>query len=424
MTICIPNEVSFIIDRLEKNGYEAYAVGGCVRDAVLGKAPEDWDICTSALPEHTKQCFEGRQIIETGSKHGTITLLIDLKPFEVTTYRTDGIYSDRRHPDKVEFVNELKADLSRRDFTINAMAYSPHRGFVDSFNGISDIKNKTIRTVGDADKRFQEDALRIMRALRFASVLGFNIEDETSAAIIRNRALLNSIAAERISAEINKLAAGSSAGDVLLSYALVMEEIIPEARGMNKLWEHTAKIMSNAPAEIDLRLAALLYDITGHLCSQPEACSDMAKEILLRLKYDNAAIEAVTQLILYHDADIRPERSQIKRWLNLIGVERFRRLILFKMADEMAQPENHRQGKISALGGILPVLDDIIEQRQCFSLKELAVNGRDLIAIGAPEGAGIGEILNRLLELVIDELTENDKEQLLKIANEMAAQTR
>ena len=441
MKISIPDEVQIIIDTLENAGYEAYAVGGCVRDAVLGHEPEDWDICTPALPKQVMQCFPGYHIIETGLKHGTITLFICNKPYEITTYRIDGIYSDNRHPDRVEFVNDLKEDLSRRDFTVNAMAYNPNKGFVDFFGGISDINNRTIRCVGDADKRFQEDALRIMRALRFASVLGFSIETETSYAIKRNKKLLMNIAVERISAELSKLLSGVNVDEVLLSYASVIEEVIPEIRDMIgfeqntpyhylDVWMHTVESIKNAPDDTALRLTMLLHDIAkpesysevdsiGHFYGHPQTSSDMAKEILSRLKYDNKTIEAVAQLILYHDTDVQPRRKHIKRWLSRIGEERFRQLLAVKRADAMAQSEKYRQEKLDTLDEILRVFKEIIEQQQCFSLKDLGISGRDLIALGVTEGVMVGKILNQLLDLIINESIENEREQLLNSAREM-----
>ena len=441
MNIQVLDEVRFIIETLEISGYEAYAVGGCVRDAVLGKVPEDWDICTPALPEQVMRCFDGYHIIETGLKHGTITLMINHKPFEITTYRIDGIYSDNRHPDNVEFVSDLKDDLSRRDFTINAMAYNPTKGFADFFGGVSDIADRIIRCVGDADKRFQEDALRIMRALRFASVLGFGIEAETSDAVFRNSALLRNIAVERVSVELNKLIVGVNAGEVLLSYTPVIEVIIPEITAMVgfeqntpyhhlDVWRHTVESAVNAPADAALRLTMLFHDIAkpqsytevdsvGHFYGHPQISSDMAREILLRLKYDNNTIETVTQLILYHDTDVQPRRKHLKRWLNRVGEERFRQLLSIKRADAMAQSEVHRQEKLETLDEILPVLNEIIEQQQCFSLKDLAVTGRDLMAIGVPEGIMVGKVLNQLLDLVINESVENEREHLLEAAREM-----
>ena len=441
ITIKVPEEVQYIIGTLEENGYEAFIVGGCVRDAVLGKEPEDWDICTSALPEQTIKCFKEQHIIETGLKHGTVTIVVEHKPFEITTYRIDGSYSDNRHPDSVEFVNDLKEDLSRRDFTINAMAYNPDRGVVDFFDSISDIKDHVIRCVGDADKRFQEDALRIMRALRFAAVLGFDIEEKTSAAIFRNKELLKNIAAERISSEINKLIVGQNIGDLLLNYTSVIKTIIPEISEMIgfeqnnpyhylDVWRHTIESVVNAPADKVLRLTMLFHDIAkpkcytvndsvGHFYGHPQVSADMTKQILKRLKYDKDTVKTVTQLIFYHDTDIQPKRKHIRRWLNRIGEERFRRLIEVMKADVMAQSERSRMEKISELEKVIPVLDEIIKQQLCFSLRDLDVNGRDLIAAGVTEGAEIGKTLNRLLEMVIDELLENEKDKLIAAAKEL-----
>ena len=441
MNIKIPDEVRFIIDTFEENGYDAYAVGGCVRDAVLGKEPEDWDICTPALPDQTMRCFGEYHIIETGLKHGTVTLVIDHKPFEITTYRVDGIYGDNRRPDNVTFVTGLKEDLSRRDFTINAMAFNPKKGLADFFGGMSDIENKTIRCVGDADKRFKEDALRILRALRFASVLGFVIENGTSAAVFKNKGLLKNIAAERFAGELNKLIVGRGTEDILLSYPSVIEEIIPEIRDMigfnqnnphhrSDVWKHTAAGVASAPADAALRLTMLLHDIAkpkcytevnsvGHFYGHSRPGSETAKEILLRLKYDGDTVKTVTRLILYHDADILPIRKHIKRWLNRLGGKNFRRLIEIKKADAAAQSETYRREKINTLDEILRISDEIIDRRQCFSLNDLAVNGRDLIAAGVPEGKRIGELLDMLLEMVTDESVENDKEKLLKIAGDL-----
>jgi len=441
VNIKIPDEVQYIIDTLDANGYEAYLVGGCVRDAVLGEEPKDWDICTPALPEQTIKCFEGQHIIETGLKHGTVTIMINRKPFEITTYRIDGIYSNNRHLDSVEFINDLKEDLSRRDFTINAMAYNPSKGFIDFFDGISDIRNHTVRCVGDADKRFQEDALRIMRALRFSSVLGFDIEDETSAAIFRNKELLKNIALERISSELNKLIVGQNAGYLLSRYTAVIQTIIPEISDMIgfeqnnsyhylDVWRHTIESVANAPVDKVLRLTMLFHDIAkpkcysvedsvGHFYGHPQVSSDMTKEILWRLKYDNDTIETVTQLILYHDTDIQPRKKHIRRWLNRIGEERFRQLIEVKRADAMAQSGRYRQEKNNVFDEIIPVIDEIVAQQLCFSLRDLDVNGRDLIAIGVPEGVEVGKIINRLLEMVIDELVENDKDKLIAIAKNL-----
>lgn len=436
--IDIPDEVASIIAAISDGGYEAYAVGGCVRDCLLGKAPVDWDICTPSLPERTIEIFKGCHVVETGLKHGTITLMLNNKPFEITTYRVDGMYSDNRRPDSVEFVGDLRADLSRRDFTINAMAYNPSRGLVDYFGGEADLQSGTIRCVGDADTRFREDALRVMRALRFASTLGFSISGETAAAAHRRKSLLRNISAERISVELSKLLTGAKAGATLREHAPVLTEIIPEIEAMIgfdqntpyhylDVWEHTAESVDHAPADVTLRLTMLLHDIAkpdcytevngrGHFHGHPLMSADIANRTLRRLRYDNETIDAVTQLVLYHDAGVLPDAKNVRRWLNRIGERRLRQLAEVKRADSMAQSEKYRKDKLDALETIEMLIDRIIEERQCFTLKDLAVNGRDLIAIGMPEGAEIGKTLARLLDMVLDERAENEKTALLEAA--------
>jgi len=437
ININISNEAGRVIDTLEANGFEAYAVGGCVRDSVMGKVPEDWDICTSALPEQTAGCFPESHIIETGLKHGTITVITNSIPVEVTTYRIDGDYSDNRHPDSVRFVRELEGDLSRRDFTINAMAYNHGRGLIDFFGGVSDIERKIIRCVGEADKRFREDSLRIMRALRFASALGFTIDEETSGAILRNKELLGNIAVERISVELNKMLVGENVKDILLFYTQIIEKIIPEITDMigfkqnnphhiYDVWRHTVESITMIPADHVLRLTMLLHDIAkpgcytetdsvGHFHGHQQPGSDMAGDILRRLKYPNSTIDTVKKLVLYHDAVILPDARHIKRRLSRLGENGLRLLLMVKRADIMAQSEFLRKEKLESLDKVKLVLDEIIRQRQCFSMKDLAVGGRDLIDAGIPEGAEVGSCLNRLLKLVIDESVENRKEDLLEI---------
>ena len=441
MEIKIPDEVRYIINTLENNGCEAYAVGGCVRDCLLGKEPKDWDICTPAQPEHTMKYFAGHHIIKTGLKHGTITLRINHNSFEVTTYRIDGAYTDNRHPDKVEFANDLKEDLSRRDFTINAMAYNPKTGVVDFFGGAKDLDYGIIKCVGDAGKRFQEDALRIMRALRLASVLGFSINSDTSNAILDNKNLLKNIAVERVAAELNQLIVGNGARSILLKYISVITEIIPDLSptiGFDQnnphhcydVLNHILYSVENARKDVCIRLIMLFHDIAkpecyseadgiGHTYGHPQIGSDMAKKILLRLKYDNNTIETVTQLILHHDADIQPHRKHIRRWLNKVGEKKLRQLIEVKRADAMAHSPHSRQSKIDTLTGILILIDDVIKQQQCFSLKDLAVNGGDLMNLGMTEGVMVGAVLNKLMDNVIDGHIENDKIKLLETADRL-----
>ena len=446
MKIKLPDEVNKAIKTLESSGYEAYAVGGGVRDSLMGLAPNDWDVCTSALPEQAMKCFEGMRIIETGVKHGTITVIINHRHIEVTTYRTDGVYSDNRRPDTVEFVRDLKEDLSRRDFTVNALAYHPERGLADYFGGEEDIKNKIIRCVGDADRRFGEDALRIMRALRLASIFNFDIAPETSEAIFRNKGLLQNISEERVAAELNRLITGEGAGPVLLCYANVISEVLPEilpmtGYGMNgydpglyghgpgartDIWVHTALSVACAPADKAVRLAMLFHDSAVPLCNTPRSPdarfhdhpamgAELAKAALSRLKYDNETIGAVSQLVLCHESHIGADRVSVKRWLNKIGEKRLRQLIEAIKADAAALPDEPGKVKYEAAANVIPVIGDIIGQRECFHMKDLAVNGFDIMEAGA-RGKKIGEILDRLLDMVISEQVANDKAELLKIA--------
>ena len=389
MRIEIPGEALYIIDMLEDGGYEAYVVGGCVRDSLRGIIPKDWDICTNALPGQTAELFRQCRLIETGLAHGTLTLMLSGMPFEVTTYRIDGKYSDYRRPDEVGFTSDLKEDLARRDFTINAMAYSPKHGLVDFFGGPMDLKEGVIKCVGDPDRRFHEDALRIMRALRFASVLGFSIEGDTSNAMLKNKALLKNIAVERIAGELNKLIAGINVRTVLADHLPVIVELIPELAQVCIL-----ESIESAPADAALRLAMLFSGI-------PQISADMAKEILMRLKYDNKTVETVTVLVSCFDAEIKPCAEDIKRWLNKIGEGRLRQLLEIRAAghDELKS-----------------LIDEVIDQNQCYSLKDLAVNGSDLIKIGMSEGERVGAALNKLLNMVIDGEAENDKISLLEAA--------
>ena len=436
MNIKIPDEVHYIITTIEKNGCAAYAVGGCVRDSLLGKEPKDWDICTLAQPDQVIKYFQEHRIIETGLRHGTVTVMLNDKPFEITTYRIDGVYSDNRRPDKVEFVNDLKEDLSRRDFTINAMAYNRKTGIVDFFGGVKDLHSGVIKCVGDADKRFQEDALRIMRALRFASTTGFSIDDVVSKAMFDNKHLLHNIAAERIAGELNKLIVGDGVRDVLLKHISIITEIIPEMSPVidfkhnnpyhcYDVLNHILFSVENAVKNVNIRLAMLFHDIAkpecytetngiGHFYKHPQRGSEIAKTILLRLRYDHKTIDTATQLILWHDADIQPSMKHIRRWLNKVGEKRLRQLLEVKKADAMAYAADYRQVRISELNRVLVLIDEIIEQKQCFSLKDLAVNGNDLIALGIPQGVKIKMVLNQLMDMVIDERLENDKATLLE----------
>lgn len=409
MIIEIPAIIESVLNTLMQNGYEAYAVGGCIRDSLLGKCPEDWDICTQALPEETASCFKNNRVINTGIKHGTVTVVLKNVPVEITTFRKDGKYSDNRHPDKVEFVDSLKEDLSRRDFTINAMAYNPQTGLIDYFGGRTDLKKRLIKCVGIARQRFQEDALRILRALRFASVFDFDVYKDTSQAIFLEKHLLESISAERISVEFNKLICGVGAEGILRQYIDIMEVIIPELIQFEKQnnWEHALKRISNAPADLQLRLAALFNGISG---ADSEADSDTAVRILKRLRNDNDTIKVVETLIRYYESTIEPSRVHIKKWLNIIGETVFRKLL-----------ELRRAGNQTDIIKIEKTLNEIIRQGQCFSFRQLSINGDDLLHLGVKEGKLIGKVLSSLLDMVINEELENDKGKLLIKAKDIIA---
>lgn len=433
----IPSNARKIIAGLQENGYEAYAVGGCVRDSLLGKQPDDWDICTNALPEQTIACFPEYTIIETGLQHGTVTVIIERQPFEVTTFRQDGAYTDHRRPDSVHFVSSLRDDLSRRDFSINAMAYSPDEGLVDYFGGMHDLNEGTIRCVGEPDRRFNEDALRIMRALRFASVFQFEIEKETADSIHANCGTLEKIAAERLQIELLKLLKGPGAADMLENYPDVFQVFIPELKQLMgfeqhspyhifDVWRHTVEAIRSAPEDPVLRLALLLHDIAkpdcltrdedgiGHFYRHAQIGAERASQILHRLKFDNNTIRTVKDLVAYHDAQINPNTRNVKRWLNKIGERTFRQLLSIKRADIMAQSETYRDSRLDVLADITLCLHTVIEEQQCFSLKDLAVDGRDLIAAGITQGKQIGSALNWLLNLVLEEEAPNQKDILIR----------
>lgn len=435
--INIPVDVEKIINKLEDQGFEAYAVGGCVRDLLLGMEPKDWDICTSALPQEIVCCFKDYRTIEVGIKHGTVAVISAGKSYEITAYRTEGEYKDNRRPEMVNFVSELKEDLARRDFTVNAMAYNSRWGLKDFYGGCSDLANKTLRCVGDKDKRFKEDALRILRAVRFASVLGFEAEKETNEAIHRNKALLGNISKERIKEELCKLLCGDEVKKTLIEYGDVMAEIIPEVATMidfeqnnphhsRNVWEHTLEALDNSENNLIVRLAVLLHDVAkpicytmgidgvGHFYGHGEQGAELAEEILKNLKFDNNVINNVRQLIKYHDAPLSPDGKFVKKWLNKIGQEELQYLISVKYADIMGQSEYKRAEKLSALNAVSVEMTSILEEKQCYSLKDLAVNGRDLAELGMCEGRQMGDSLNFLLDKVIDGEIENDKKTLIK----------
>lgn len=438
----IPPKVTHILQTLTDAGYEANLVGGCVRDLLRGVKPHDWDICTSARPEESERCFAGRRMIETGLKHGTITVLEDGESFEITTYRTEGPYSDRRRPDYVEFVTSLEADLARRDFTMNAIAMDLEGNLCDPFGGAEDIRAGIIRCVGEPARRFQEDGLRVMRALRFGAVLGCEIEEKTAQAIHDNRAVLKRVAAERINTELCKLLVGQRAGNILRQYPDVLCEFWPELGPLAALeqnnpwhcwdgWEHTIHAVQAAPAELTLRLTMLLHDIgkpdcksTGedgfdHFYGHPAVSAMLADQMLRRLKFDNKTRERVVTLVKYHGIQIPCQERAIRRWLGRLGPEAFFLLMEVKRADGMGQSYELVKDRLALLDEMKEKAAEIIAQGEYFSLKDLAVNGHDVIAAGAAPGPEVGRILNRLLEAVIDGEIKNDRACLLGIMSQI-----
>ena len=439
--IYIPDRAKYLIKLLENTGYEAYIVGGCVRDYFRDRDPHDWDICTNARPDQVCAILAGNniKIIETGLQHGTVTAHYDDYDYEITTFRTDGEYSDNRRPDCVEFVGDVIEDLSRRDFTINAMAYSDWTGLVDPWGGYGDLCNGIIRCVRDPDDRFQEDALRIMRALRFASTCGFKIEVNTADAIHRNKHLLKSIAAERIQAELCKLLCGKGVLDILLEYKDVMAVIIPELEpciGFNQnnpyhkydVYDHIAHaVASYWSADMSVKMALLLHDIGkpecytedyngGHFHGHSVNSMRIAMDVVERLKFDNKTKSEIVDLVLYHDSDIHPGVRSVKRWLNKIGPDMFDKLIEVKIADIRAHSEINRDSRMDDIIEVHALSQVIIFEEQCFTMKDLAVNGRDVMALGVETGPIVGKVLNHLLGMVLDEKIANDRDVLINEA--------
>lgn len=390
--ISLPKPVHAAIDMLETAGFEAYAVGGSIRDAVLGKEPNDWDITTSALPEQTEEVFDSFQTIETGIQHGTVTVLIDELPLEITTYRVDGEYADFRHPEQVTFTRSLKEDLARRDFTMNALAYSPNRGFVDEFGGLADIARKTIRCVGEPDRRFEEDALRILRALRFSATLGFTIEPKTSGAIHTHRELISHVSEERVEKELAQLLTGEFADNVIEPYWDVLKVILPE------LTDTPAPLsFDQTSQDLEIRMALLLA------AGQAARTSEESNSILRRLRFPNRERENIGTLIDHADDTLSPEAGDIRRIIGQLGPELTWKLLEFRQALDRKDYE-----KIA-----VAVSQQLQQKHNCYTVKDLAVTGRDLITAGIPEGPRVGQMLNRLLDAVQSETLENTPEALM-----------
>ena len=474
LKMILPKNVSYIISKLEQAGYEAYAVGGCVRDTLLGRKPQDWDITTSAKPLQIKQLF--KKTIDTGIQHGTVTVMIDHVGYEVTTYRIDGEYEDNRHPKKVEFTDNLKLDLERRDFTINAMAYNDKRGLVDEFEGIKDLKDGIIRCVGDAGQRFDEDALRMLRAVRFAGQLGFEIEDETRNAIVKRADRLENISAERIRVELTKLLVAKEAGRLRDAYgtgmtryflpeldkAMVTEQKNPHhvytvgehsihgIEIMNCFFEVTSdrKMYDKVPEKVMITakkiakkmnkkqhtilcMAMLLHDIAkpvvmtidddgiGHFYGHPQESEKMAKKIMRRLTFDNESISKVCRLVKFHDYRIEDSDRAFRRAVSKIGADIMDMLFLVEYADVLSQSDKMLEEKLSKINSGVERFEYITQNAQPLSIKELALTGSDLIAAGVKPGPNMGEILKKMLDKVLDEPEANTKENLLEYLKTM-----
>lgn len=437
--IDIPAPAAEILDKLHDAGYEAYVVGGCVRDSILGREPGDWDITTSARPEQVKEIF-GRTI-DTGIQHGTVTVMMGKEGFEVTTYRIDGEYEDGRHPKDVTFTASLVEDLKRRDFTINAMAYSYEDGLIDEFDGLADIDKKIIRCVGEPRERFTEDALRMMRAVRFAAQLGYSIEEDTRKAITELAPTLDRISAERVQVELVKLITSDNPGKVKELYETGLSAVfMPEfdrcfgtpqnnPHHAYDVGDHIVKAVESIEGDKVLRLTMLLHDIEkpscrttdekgiDHFYHHAEKGAKTAAAILRRLKFDRDTMDKVEKLIWCHDWRFPAEKKNVRRAMNKIGDELFPCFIKVKMADTAAKSSYHQDEKYEWIGKLNDLYEEVKRDGECFSLKDLAVNGKDLIGKGITPGKELGDILAAMLSDVIDDPSHNTKEYLLDETN-------
>ncbi len=443
MVIKIPPQVNRAIEILRQNGHSAHVVGGAVRDAIMGVEANDWDIATSALPEETASAFKDFRVIETGIKHGTVTVIIDSASLEITTYRIESTYSDNRHPDSVEFTDLIENDLSRRDFTVNAIAYSPYGGITDPYGGCSDIEKKIIRCVGEPDKRFGEDALRILRALRFSSVLGFEIDPDTAESIRNNYHLLANISVERIFVELSKLLCGKDAKRILLDYSEVFFFILPELEPMKgctqnherhifDVWEHTVEAVSQIRNEPHLRLAMLFHDSgkphvkttdeneTDHFYSHAKKSREIAFNALTRLKVSNKLRDTIENLVEHHDfLPDKISKKTYKKYIGKLGFDTVAELFEIRKADISAQNPKFLQEGLDANETGLKILNEIQKENSCLKISDLAVKGKDLEKAGIPSSPEMGRILNILFDEVLEEKTENSKTALLARANEL-----
>lgn len=440
MKIELPRKVVLIIKNLQRHGYDAYAVGGCVRDSILNRKPEDWDITTSAKPEQVKRIF--RRTVDTGIEHGTVTVLIGKDGFEVTTYRVDGLYEDGRHPKEVTFTSRLEEDLKRRDFTINAMAYNDDERLVDAFGGMRDLNYHLIRCVGDPKERFSEDALRILRAVRFSAQLAFPIEPETAEAIKSLAPNLEKISAERIQAELVKLLVSDHPERIQDACELgITKVVLPEWDDMVGVKQntphhkydvaaHTVHALQNVKNDKVLRLTMLFHDMgkpvmkttdengRDHFKGHAIASEQIAKTVMKRLKFDNDTIRKVTKLVAYHDYRMEPTGANVRRAMHEIGVELFPYYLAVRLADTKAQSSYERRGKLKNIIQIRELYRNALRNKECVTLKDLAVTGTDLINLGIAPGKELGTLLNELLDMVIEDPAWNQKGKLCDYVKE------
>ena len=439
MVLSLPQNVKTVIEILEKNGYEAYIVGGCVRDELLGRTPKDYDITTSAIPEQVKKVFRDYRVIDTGIRHGTVTVIVNGESFEITTYRKDGAYSDRRRPDSVIFSSSLTDDLSRRDFTINAMAYNPRGGLADPYDGQSDLFRRKISCVGNPEKRFGEDALRIMRALRFSSELGFKLEDGTAEAVHYMKDLLKEISAERISNELSLLLCGKEPFEVLTEFSDVIAVIVPEIAPcidfdqhnryhLYDVWTHSAAAVARSVPDPDVRLALMLHDIgkpsclkkddegNGHFYGHEKLSADIAENVLHRLRFPSDKIERAAKLIRYHYITPVDDEKVVRRLLSTLGNEDFFLLTEVMKGDNRAK-QSFCYERVRVIEAMQAKAQKIIGENQCIKISDLAVDGNDMLELGY-SGKAVGDILKSVLEAVIDEKLPNEREALLGFARE------
>lgn len=437
----MPEAIRAALERLEQAGYEAWLVGGCVRDRLMGREIHDYDLTTSATPAEVEAVFTGEKVIETGIAHGTVTVLLHGVPVEITTFRAESGYSDHRHPDAVSFTRSLRDDLARRDFTVNAVAMDARGALCDPFSGQADIRAGILRAVGDPAERFSEDALRILRALRFSSVLGFAIEESTAAAFAQLRGQLAYVSAERIYTELTKLLCGGNVRAVLMNYTDTLGEVLPELlpmRGFDQrnyhhvydVLEHTARVVEGVPALPHLRWAALFHDAgkpacftldakgVGHFYGHAEVSRTLAEGALRRLKADNATREAADLLIHWHDVPVEPTAPAVRRLLRKLGADGFRDLLALKRADNLAQNPAY-QDRLKTYDALEALAEQILAENQAFRLKDLAINGDDLLAMGMAPGPAMGALLNRLLDEVVSDRLPNDREALLAAAGDL-----